>query len=267
MDVIADLAGPLPVTVIAVMLGVPPEDHQRFRAWSNALALTLEPVLPAEVLYHAGQAVLELLDYFRSLVARKRAAPQDDLLSALIQAEEQGQRLSTDELLANAVLLLAAGHETTVNLIGNGTLALLRNPEQLALLRRSPGLIKEAVEELLRYDAPVQIASRILAEDVNLDGRVLRKGSEVLPVLGAANRDPAQFPDPDRLDLTRQENRHLSFGGGIHYCVGAPLARAEAQIAFGQMVQRFANLKLAEGDLEWRPMAVLRGLKALPVTF
>jgi cytochrome P450 len=267
MDVIADLAFPLPVTVIAVLLGVPPSDHEQFRRWSNPIAATLEPVVPVEVIEAADQAAGELLEYFRHLVAKKRGQPEDDLLSALVHAEEQGQRLSTEELLANAVLLLAAGHETTVNLIGNGLLALLRHPAQMERLRREPGLIRTAVEELLRYDAPVQMTSRALTADVTAAGQKLSAGQEVFLLLGSGNRDAAQFQEPDTLDLGRADNQHLAFGAGPHYCVGAPLARAEAQVAFRLVLERFPGLQLLTEAPVWRPLAVLRGLRELPVRF
>jgi pimeloyl-[acyl-carrier protein] synthase len=265
MDVIADLAFPLPVTVIAWMLGVPQSDHAQFKAWSNALAVTLEPIVPLEVMQTAEQAAREITDYFRGLVQHKKKQPGDDLLSAMIQAEEQGQRLTMDELLSNSVLLLAAGHETTVNLIGNGMLALLRHPEQLLKLRQEPALLRGAVEELLRYDAPAQMASRVATKDVVLRGTTLPAGSRMLLLIGAANRDPEHFRDPERLDLTRTEVNHLSFGAGAHYCIGAPLARVEAQVAIGRLVERFAGLRLACESPRYRSTAVLRGLIELPV--
>jgi cytochrome P450 len=266
MDVIAELAFPLPVTVIAVMLGVPEEDHRRFNAWSRELTLTLEPVIPADHLLRAGRAAEEIIDYFRHLVARKRQRPGDDLLTALIHAEEQGRRLDTEEMLANAVLLLVAGHETTVNLIGNGALALLHHPEALARLGREPGLIESAVEEVLRYDSPVQITSRLVREDTTVGGQPVQRGTEVLMLLGSANRDEARFAQPDRLDLARPDNKHLSFGGGAHYCLGAPLARVEGQLALGALARRFPKLRLA-GEPARRPSAVLRGLTRLPIKF
>ncbi len=267
MDLIGELAFPLPVTVIALLLGVPPGDHARFRRWSNTLAVTLEPIVPVEALAVAEQAAGEMMDYFRVLAGQKRAAPGEDLLSALVHAEEQGRRLSTEELLANAVLLLAAGHETTVNLIGNGLLALLRHPQQRARLRTDPGLIRNAVEELNRYDSPVQMTARRLTEDVTLSGQKVPAGAQVLLLLGSANRDPQAFPDPDTLDLGRADVHPLSFGGGPHYCIGAPLARAEAQVAIGRVIQRLPDLRLATDQPRHRPMAVLRGVVELPVTF
>jgi cytochrome P450 len=267
MDLIADLAFPLPVTVIALLLGVPASDHEQFKHWSTALAVTLEPIVPLEAVAAAEQAAGELTEYFRVLVERKRADPGEDLLSSLVHAEEHGRRLSLEELLANAVLLLAAGHETTVNLIGNGLLALLRHPHQMRQLRDNPGLMRGAVEELLRYDSPVQLTARILSEDVPLPGGTLPAGQQVLLLLGSGNRDPEAFDDPDLLDVTRRDVHPLSFGGGPHYCIGAPLARAEAQVAIGRTLERFPGLKLAIDKPAWRPLAVLRGLSELPVTF
>jgi cytochrome P450 len=208
-----------------------------------------------------------LSDYFRELIARRRASPRADLLSGLIVAEEAGDKLNEEELLATCILLLVAGHETTVNLIGNGTLALLRNPDQLRLLRENPGLIGSAVEELLRYDGPVQRSARIPSEDVTIGGRTIGKGEMVMPFIGAADRDPAQFPDPDRLDITRTDNRHIAFGWGIHFCLGAPLARVEGQIAINALVQRLPRLALATEAPEHRLSLTLRGLKTLPVAF
>jgi cytochrome P450 len=267
MDLIADLAFPLPVNVIALMLGVPASDQAQFHRWSTALAVSLEPIVPVQAVADADQAAGELIEYFRALVVRKRAEPGDDLLTALIHAEEQGRRLSMEELLANAVLLLAAGHETTVNLIGNGLLALLRHPEQMDKLRREPGLIRNAVEELLRYDSPVQMTGRVLGEAATLCGVTIPAGQRVLLLIGSGNRDPEAFADPDTLDVTRVDVRPLSFGGGPHYCIGAPLARAEAQIAIGRVLERFPGLKLATDKPQWRPLAVLRGLRELPVTW
>lgn len=198
---------------------------------------------------------------------KRRKDPRDDVLSALIAAEEQGDRLSEDELLATAVLLLGAGHETTMNLIGNGLLALFRNPEQLAKLKAEPALIQSAVEEFLRYDGPVQMTARTALEPVEVGGKTIEKGQQVIIVLAAANRDPEPFADPDRLDITRKDNPHIAFSHGIHYCVGAPLARAEAQIVFSSLLRRMPNLRLHTEELEWREMVTLRGLKALPVDF
>ena len=270
MDVIADLAYPLPVIVICEMLGVPAENRDLFRRWSVDIARSLDAIaLPTEpeVIERGTAARHALANYFRGLIAERRRRPKADLLSDLIAAEEQGDKLTEGELMATVLLLFVAGHETTVNLIGNGTLALLRHPVELRALRADPGLIGSAVEELLRYDGPVQRTGRMPNTDVALGGRTIPKGALVLGLIGAANRDPAHFPDPDRLDVTRGDNRHLAFGWGIHFCLGAPLARLEAQIAILALVRRLPRLALATARLEWRRASTLRGLTALPVTF
>jgi cytochrome P450 len=270
MDLIEEFAYPIPVNVICEMLGVPVEDHERFKGWSLDIARGLDSVwLPpeSEIPKRSGAARHAIGDYMRGLIAERRAAPRGDLLSALIAAEEAGDKLSEDELIATCILLLIAGHETTVNLIGNGTLALLRHPEQLRRLRERPGLITSAVEELLRYDGPVQRTARITSTAVTIGGRTIPKGEMVMPFIGAADRDPSQFPDPDRLDLGRADNRHIAFGWGIHFCLGAPLARVEGQIAIDTLVRRLPRLALVNDEPEHRQSLTLRGLKALPVTF
>ena len=270
MDVIEDLAYPLPVTVICEMLGVPTADQDVFKQWSADIARSLDAsILPAgsEVITRGQEAGDALREYFRSLIVVRRKSPQPDLLSALIAAEEQGDKLSEPELVATCVLLLIAGHETTVNLIGNGLLALLRHPAELRALADDPALIQTGVEELLRYDGPVQRTGRMTMADVEIGGRQIPKGSIVAAVIGAANRDPAHFADPDRLDVARRENRHIAFGFGIHFCLGAPLARIEGQVAIGTLLHRMPALKLVSDTPEWRESSVLRGLKTLPVTF
>jgi pimeloyl-[acyl-carrier protein] synthase len=270
MDLIEEFAYPIPVNVICEMLGVPVEDHERFKGWSLDIARGLDSILlptDSEVPKRSAAARTGLAEYFRELIARRRAAPRADLLSGLIAAEEAGDKLSENELLATCILLLIAGHETTVNLIGNGTLALLRHPDQLRRLRDNPALIGSAIEELLRFDGPVQRTARIPSEDVVIDGRKIPKGEMVMPFIGAADRDPAQFPDPDRLDIGRTDNRHIAFGWGIHFCLGAPLARVEGQIAINTLVQRFPQLALATETPEFRESLTLRGLKSLPVKF
>jgi pimeloyl-[acyl-carrier protein] synthase len=269
MDVIADLAYPLPVTVISEMLGVPTGDHDAIKHWSaditrglDALAMPGDP----DVVQRASRGRRELGEYFRRLIPERRRRPRQDLLTSLIAAEEQGDRLSEGELLSSCVLLYVAGHETTVNLIGNGLYALLRHPGELARLRRQPDHLPAAVEELLRYDAPVQRTVRIAHEEVDFGGRHIDKGSLIVPVMGAANRDPAHFPDPDRLDIGRRDNRHVAFGSGIHFCLGAPLARLEGQIVFGQLLGRFSHLALETEGPPWRRSFTLRGLLALPVS-
>ena len=270
MDLIEEFAYPIPVSVICEMLGVPVEDHERFKGWSLDIARGLDSVwLPpeSEIPKRSGAARHAIGDYMRGLIAERRASPRGDLLSALIAAEEAGDKLSEDELIATCILLLIAGHETTVNLIGNGTLALLRHPEELRRLRETPGLITSAVEELLRYDGPVQRTARITSTAVTLGGRTIPKGEMVMPFIGAADRDPSQFPDPDRLDLGRADNRHIAFGWGIHFCLGAPLARVEGQIAIDTLVRRLPRLALVNDEPEHCQSLTLRGLKALPVTF
>jgi pimeloyl-[acyl-carrier protein] synthase len=270
MDVIEEFAYPIPVNVICEMLGVPVEDHERFKGWSLDIARGLDSILlprDSEVPKRSVASRTALAEYFRELIAKRRASPRGDLLSALIAAEEAGDKLSENELLATCILLLIAGHETTVNLIGNGTLALLRHPDQLRRLRENPALIGTAVEELLRFDGPVQRTARIPSEDVVIDGHTIAKGEMVMPFIGAADRDPAQFPDPDRLDIGRTDNRHIAFGWGIHFCLGAPLARVEGQLAINTLVQRLPSLALATDAPEFRESLTLRGLKSLPVTF
>jgi cytochrome P450 len=266
IDLIRDLAEPLPAVVIAELLGVPPEDHRVFRGWSSALvnAVGRGPAgAPEEV-----QARVEpITAYLGEVIAERRRAPGDDLISAMIQAQEERDALSDAELLATSFLLLLAGHETTTNLIGNGTLALLRHPGELARLCAEPGLLENAIEELLRYDSPVQATARIPLEDVVIGGLSVPKESLVMTVLGAANRDPAVFEAPDRLDVGRGEARqHLSFGFGTHFCLGAGLARLEARIAFEKLLARFPRLAPAGSEPPpRRPNFFLRGLASLPV--
>ncbi len=270
MDLIEEFAYPLPVIVICELLGVPVEDHERFKGWGLDLARGLDAIMlppDSEIARRSGEARRGLATYFRELIAERRASPRADMISGLIAAEEAGDTLSADELIATCILLLVAGHETTVNLIGNGTLALLRHPGELERLRTNPGLIGSAVEELLRYDGPVQRTARVPSEDVVVGGRTIEAGAMVMPFLGAADRDPAQFPDPDRLDIGRADNRHVAFGWGIHFCLGAPLARLEGQIALQTLVRRRPKLALATDRVEYRQSLTLRGLSALPVTF
>jgi len=267
MDVIADLANPLPGIVIAEMLGVPKEDQPRFKEWANDYARFLGTLGDnPELRRDASRAVVELSDYIREVAAQRRVEPQDDLITALVQAEEEGERLTHDELVATCFLLLFAGNETTTNLIGNGTLTLLRNPDALQQLRDNPSLIRTAVEEFLRWESPVQFTDRLAIDDVVIDGHRILAGQGVRTILGAANRDPAQFDNPETLDLTRRPNRHIAFAHGIHFCLGAPLARAEGQIALNTLVQRFPALAAASPNVEWQRNHVFRALKSLPVT-
>jgi cytochrome P450 PksS len=267
MDLIRDFALPLPSIVIAELLGIPARDRHRFHRWSTALLMA-----PATTwgMLRVLPSVLAFLRYLRKLIATRRAVPSDDLAGALVRAREAGDALSEDELLAMFVLLLIAGHETTVNLIGNGMLALLRHPDQLERLREDPELIKPGVEELLRYDGPLLTATdRYAREDVEIGGVTIRRGERIFAALASANRDESQFENPDELDLTRDPNRHVAFGLGLHYCLGAPLARLEGQIAINTLIRRFPDLELATApaSLRRRPGLVLNSLEALPLTF
>lgn len=264
MELVRDLALPLPLTVISELLGVPAADRLRFHHWSTTI-LSGQPGIGALRLI---PAVRGLFRYLRALFAARRADPRDDLLTALVQAEEAGDRLSEDELLGMVFLLLAAGHETTVNLIASGVVALLAHPEQLARLRSDPGLAKTAADELARFTSPVELATeRYAREDVEIHGARIRRGEMVLGVIASANRDPAHFAAPDALDLERDPNRHLAFGVGAHYCLGAPLARLEAQIALPALLARAPDLRLAVPPeaIRWRKHAFLRGPAEVPL--
>jgi len=270
MDVIADLAFPLPATVITELLGVPPADRERIKQWSDdfMFLLSSDPSsIPHAHYERAAQGAQNLTDYFRVIVAERRANPRTDLLTALEQAEEQGDKLSEDELFGTANILMVAGHETTTNLIGNGLLALLRHPDQLQRLRDDPALLPQAIEEMLRYDGSVQFVTRIARDDVSLRGKTIRVGQFVHRVLAAANRDPEHFPDPDRFDVTRATDKQLTFGNGIHICLGIALARLEGRVAFRTLLRRFPAMRLDAEAVEYRDNFNLRGLKALPVAF
>lgn len=271
MDLIEDFAFRLPVTIICDMLGIPPEHREVFYTSSRNGGRLLDPVplSPAEIA-EANTGNLAARMYFQQLFELRRKSPGDDLTTQLVQAEEDGSKLSNEELTANIILLFGAGHETTVNLIGNGLLALHRNPDQLALLKANPALITNAIEEFLRYDSSVQMTGRVALEEIDdLGGKKIPKGETVLCLLGSANRDPAAYPDrPDRLDITRPNVRPLSFGGGIHFCLGAQLARIEAEVAIGTLLRRLPDLRLDDAQTpEWRPTFVLRGLKHLPASW
>ena len=263
-ELVTDFAAPLPVVVIAEMLGVPAEDREQFRRWSDEIVRTLGDGTMEDVL--ASEAAMEELgEYFREKANERRTAPRDDLLSGLVAAEEEGQHLTEMELLGTLVLLLVAGNETTTKLIANSVIALLRNPEQLALLREEPKRIAGAIDELLRYDGPVQLTSRMITEDREFRGTPLKKGGQVVLLIAAANRDPAQFEHADRLDVTREDVRHLSFGHGIHFCLGAQLARLEAALALEGLIRRFPDLRFTAEKIEWGRNTVLRGPKSLPL--
>jgi cytochrome P450 len=268
MEFMRDFAYPMPAIVIAELLGVPLEDRNLFTKWSGDFGTLLEGSnLTFEGVAQALGGVSEFMEYFRQLIRQRRTAPRDDLLQAMIAAEEQGDKLSEEELLGNCVLLLAAGHGTTTYLISNGLFALLQHPEQLQQLRDNPTLVSSAVVELLRYDSPVQMTDRRAKEDLEIGGKRIQAGQGVVMSLGAANRDPAQFAEPDRLNLRRQENRHVAFGQGIHFCLGAALARAEAEIAFNTLLRRLREPHVEMEGLEWEPGIVFRGLSAFPIVF
>jgi cytochrome P450 len=266
-DLMTGFALPLPLTVISEMMGVPAEDRFKFRQWTSQF-LNSNSMNSLWSLVAQAPNAIAMNRFFHRLISARRVQPQDDLISALVQAEEQGDRLNEDELSAMLFLLLLAGHETTVNLIGNGTLALLQHPDALAQLQAEPDLLDSAIEEMLRFTNPVQyIAPRYALEDVDLQGHRVPKGSTVMVAIASANHDETVFENPERFDITRTPNRHVAFGLGIHYCLGAPLARLEAKIAFQTLLRRCPNLKLAvaPAELEWRKSSALRGLVHLPV--
>ncbi|MBO7744703.1 cytochrome P450 [Paenibacillus sp. MWE-103] len=265
LEAIEDFAFPLPITVISRMLGIPDDDYVLFKRWSSDF---IEAANNREKLKTAFPSLQAFRLYLEELIDARRKTPGDDLISLLIQAHDDQDRLSGDELVSTIWLLIVAGHETTVNLIGNGLLALLENPDQLRLWRQDPSLTATAVEELLRYYSPVEIAtSRWASRDFEWHGKDVRKGDLILVGLGAANRDPAQFDDPGRLDLSRKKNKHIAFGNGIHFCLGAPLARIEGRIALTALLRRLPNLRISPSftGLEWRPGILMRGLRELPI--
>ena len=268
MDVIADLAEPLPATVTAEMLGVPVSDIRQLKAWSADFAEMLgnfqhNPEGVPRVL----QSLQGMTDYFHAAIREMRSHPREGLIHSLLTAEVDGDRLTTEEVVANCIITMVGGQETTTNLIGNGLLALLRNPQVLQELRSDLSLIPSAVEELLRYEAPSQYTTRLAPEDFEVAGKTIRKGQATIAIMAAANRDPERFPDPDRIDIRRTDNRHLAFGWAAHFCFGAPLARIEGQLTFEALLRRLPDLALEPGPLVWRHNLGLRGLQALPVTF
>ncbi len=267
VDLLEEFAYPLPVRVICDLLGVPLADQDRFKAWSNALARGLDPdfLLTAETIEARGQAVVQFSQYFFELLADRRRHPGGDLLSRLVEAEDSGSQLSEAELLATCILLLVAGHETTVNLISGGTLALLRHPDQFERFRTDPSVTRSGVEEMLRYVSPVQLTGRSFLEPCEFGGVGFEKGDFAMLLLASGNRDAAQFEDPDRFDVARTPNNHLGFGFGIHHCLGAPLARMEAQVALGTLVRRAPRLALTVDDVVYKHNVVLRGMESLPV--
>lgn len=267
MDVISDFACPLPCNVIAAILGIPVKDWSKLYHWSDELSRILDPLRSVEDYEQMNKVALEFADYLKLLIAQRQKSPQHDLLSTLIAVKDQGNKLSEEEIISICMLLFFTGEETTVYFITNGMLALLRHPEQMQRLKAEPALIHNALEEILRYESPVQFTSRVATEDVNLAGVTIHSGEKVLLALGAVNRDPAQFPDPDRFDITRANNCHLAFADGIHHCLGASLTRIEAEIAINTLIEQLPNLKLSQDKLEWRNKVALRGLKAFPLTW
>ena len=265
-DVMADLAEPLPVIVICELLGVPVEDQAQFKPWSSTVSRIIDPDVTPDLVNDAIPSVMGFVQYFGGLIEERRADPRDDLLSSLIAAEAEGDSLGQQELMAMIILLFIAGHETTTNLIGNGTLALLRNPEQLEALRADPELAVSGTEELLRYDPAAQLTVRTATEDLDLHGIPLATGESVVCGLAAGNRDPRAFDDPDSVDLARADNHHLAFSGGMHFCLGAPLARLEGQVTFTALAERYPDLRLATDDVTYRDHFILRGLTELPVS-
>jgi cytochrome P450 len=266
MDIIEDFAMPLPVTVIAELLGVPEADRYHLRPWSQDIVKMYELDHTPEQERRAVQAATDFSAYLRDLARQRRATPQDDLMTALVMAEETGDRLTEDELISTCVLLLNAGHEATVNVIGNGLFALFQHPDQLQSLKNDPALVESAVEEMMRYDTPLQLFRRWVFEDIEYRGHCFKKGTEVALLFGSANRDPARFDEPDRLNIRRKDNPHISFGAGIHYCLGAPLARLELVVAVGTLFRRFPRLRLA-AQPDYKDGYVIRGLKELLVSY
>lgn len=262
-DVIEAFAGPLPVIVIAEMLGVDPADRHEFKRWSDWEAMSLNPLLTADQQASATEANAELGAYLLRSIAERRADPRDDLISAMITVEEAGDQLTDTEIVTMCELLLAAGNVTTTDLIGNGIWLLLQHPEQLQKLRDEPALIPNAVEEILRFESPVVQTARIAVGDIEIGGCPIHQGESVLASLAAANRDPGEYPEAGRFDITRRDVRHHSFGGGAHFCLGAPLARLEAQLAISGFLQRFPRIRLADEPLEWRALPGFRGLAKL----
>ena len=264
-DLMEAVAIPLPVIVIAEMLGIPQQDRAQFRLWSDQRARLLEPMLTNSERKTADEASKQLSDYFLSIIKRRQGEPKDDIMSRLVHAEEQGDTPTETEMLNMLRLLLVAGNETTTNLLGNGMLALLRHPDQLQALRDNPGLIPAAVDEVLRYDSPVQMTLRCAVEDCDINGTHVRVGQDVILLAGAANRDPDAFINPDQLDINRPKQDHISFGRGIHHCLGTALARLEGRIAFEMLLERFDSLRLLTDRPAFRNSIVLRGLTSLPV--
>jgi pimeloyl-[acyl-carrier protein] synthase len=267
MDVVSDFAFPLASLVIAKIIGVPAEERYQFREWAVSLIQTIDFTRSRKTLANGNDTTIKLVDYFKELIKKRKHNPQDDLISMLNKEEQQGDKLTDEELLATCILLVIAGHETTVNLISNSILSLLNHQEQLIELKKNPSLIDNAVEEFLRYESPTQMTARIASEDIEMNRTPIKKGEHVYILLGAANRDPKKFIDANILDITRSPNPHLAFGYGNHFCLGSSLARIEAQIAIHTLLQRMPNLQLATSNPQWRKLIGFRSLTELPITF
>lgn len=269
MELIHDYALPLPIIVIAELLGIPAQDQHHFHRWSRAF-VTPSPNAQAseKKLAKTGRQMQEFTDYFRQIFAQRQQDPQPDLITSLLQVEEDGDRLTESDLLSMLVLLIVTGHETAVNLIGNGMLALLNHPDQLAKLKQNPALIDSAIEEIVRYDCPVERATiRYAAEEITIHGQTIARGDIVYVVLGSLNRDPAQFPDPTTFNIERSDNKHLGFGIGPHYCLGAPLGRLEGRVGITELLRRFPDIELSlpPDELKWRAIPIMRGLQQMPL--
>jgi cytochrome P450 len=267
MDLVNELAYPLPIAVVASMLGVPEEDHEKMKAWTEGMLPSFAPSMSAEALDNSNQAVTAFRDYFCNLVKNRSQEPRDDLLSALIAVYEAGDRLSEDELLSTCILLMFAGHISTTQLISDTILWLANNPEQLEMLKLDPGLIEGAIEESLRYTSPTQMVYRVALEDMEIGGKSVKKNQLVILSLAAANRDPAQFSDPDRFDIIRENNRHIALGHGTHYCMGAALGRLEGEVAVGVIVNRLPNIRVDHDSITREPNIIFRSLKSMRITF
>jgi cytochrome P450 len=268
MDLIRDVAFPFPIDVLAEVMGAADQDKPMFRDWMRTLGVPLDPVISAnDPGVEVRQAIADVRRYFSDLAADRRKRPREDLISIMVAAEGRGDLQTEEELVFSAMFTLLAGHETTMNMIGNGMLALFRNPAALARLQSDPALIDAALDEFLRFDSPVQVTFRTASEDVDLGRRTIPRGEHVVVFLGAANRDPERFPDPDKLDILRPDNHHLSFAAGPHRCIGEVLAKVEGRIAFETILRRMPRLALADRNPKWRPAMSLRGLQSLPMTF
>ncbi|MDQ3403981.1 MAG: cytochrome P450 [Actinomycetota bacterium] len=266
IDLIKHLALPLPVTVICELVGLPTTDQEICRVWTEKIGHVVDPALTEETQIAMNEAVLEFREYIKGHLLERRRKPREDILSLMLAAEVDGEKLDDEEIIANVLLLFNAGHETSVNLVGNGMLALLRHPDQLAALRANPSLIEDGIDEISRYDAPVQLVARITTKPVEVGDKEIPAGSKVMLLLGAANRDPERYPEPDRLVLDRGDIKSLAFGGGPHYCIGAMLGKIEGRMVFTELLRRYSTLELAVDDVVWRPHVNFRGLTELPMT-